>query len=589
MAPAPPSRQALDELARGLELEVCVDRLLACLFPGGRRDEGDGRDGAAMPERAGRHRPLEAVIEADDALRGALLADDPPAVSTAWERCLAARADDLDLMHDLAVLYRERALREIGRGGHSGGHSGGHGGGRGDERGDERLAAATLLWALVLATRDVPDRARERIAGELLDLHAAQGARALAAGRTATARLHLRCLDACRTGPEAAAALLADLPSGLGVRYGPAADPGRFAVIARLAGAALDHWSANVVEDAERAVNDPDAIDRLPQGIRADYEAGIAVLAPLVRLGVPSRPVLEAGLGWHNDWCYCLYSLKDFDVLRQVLESGAGFAAKLSALGVPGEGHRRENQALSVHHMFRGVVAPTDAEAVTVLEEAVRWNPVNHNAIDLLVQSLLREGDVLAGQGRFAAALRKGERARELAPHDDKAVSFVREMSGYSAEEGTYAAIRAAREHLAARSHDRALQALAAVPDDSLFVTMVRQLRLEAHLGKGVALASAGPRDAGRLEQGVTELRSALALTDRAEDRDFVREHLATVLSGLAVVLVEEAQPPHGTATAFATAVARGLRLLDEALLLDPSNASARRNRDDIRRLWGER
>ncbi|MFI6516490.1 hypothetical protein ACIBF1_13105 [Spirillospora sp. NPDC050679] len=580
MAPSPPSRQALDDLARGLELEVCVDRLLACLFPGRQED-----DDAAMPERAGRHRPLEAVVEADDALRGALLADDPPAVSTAWERCLAARADDLDLMHDLAVLYRERALREIGRAGQPGGRTGGRPG----ERADEHLAAATLLWALVLATRDVPDRARERIAGELLDLHAAQGARALAAGRTATARLHLRCLDACRTGPEAAAALLADLPSGLGVRYGPAADPGRFAAIARLAGAALDHWSANLVEDAERAVNDPDAIDRLPQGVRADYESGIAVLAPMVRLGVPARPVLAAGIGWHNDWCYCLYSLKDFDGLRRVLESGADFAARLAGFCVPGEGHRRENQALSVHHMFRGVVAPTDGEAVADLEEALRWDPVNQNAVDLLAQSLLREGDVLAGQGRFAAALKKGERAREVAPHSEQAASFVREMSGYSAEESTYAAIRAAREHLTARSHDRALQALAAVPDDSLFVTMVRQLRLEAHLGKGVALANDGPRDAGRLEQGVTELRSALALTDRAEDRDFVRKHLATALSGLAEVLVEEAQPPHGTATAFATAVARGLRLLDEALLLDPSNASARRNRNDIRRLWGDR
>ncbi|MGI5168551.1 hypothetical protein ACQEU3_29815 [Spirillospora sp. CA-253888] len=576
MAPASPSRQALDELARGLELEVCVDRLLACLFPGGRQAKEDRQDGP-MPERAGRHRPLEAVIEADDALRGALLADDPPAVSTAWERCLAARAGDLDLMHDLAVLYRERALRETGRDGRDGGH------------GDERLAAATLLWSLVLATRDVPDRARERIAGELLDLHAVRGARALAAGRAATARLHLRCLDACRTGPEAAAALLADLPSGLGVRYGPAADPGRFAAIARLAGAALDHWSANLVEDAERAVNDPDAIDRLPQGVRADYESGIALLAPMVRLGVPARPVLAAGIGWHNDWCYCLYSLKDFTGLRRVLESGADFAARLAGLCVPGEGHRRENQALSVHHMFRGVVAPTDGEAVADLEEALRWDPVNQNAVDLLAQSLLREGDVLAGQGRFAAALEKGERAREVAPHNEQAASFVREMSGYSAEEGTYAAIRAAREHLTARSHDRALQALAAVPDTSRFATMVRQLRVEAHLGKGVALAGEGPRDSGRLGQAATELRRAMRLTDRDEDRDLIRRHLATVLSGQAVSLVEEAAPPRGPVGGLPDVTARALRLLDEALELDPSNASARRNRDDVRRLSGAR
>ncbi|WP_067489640.1 hypothetical protein [Actinomadura hibisca] len=564
---ASPSRQALDELARGLELEVCVARLLACLFPGA---PATGEDDEAMPERAGRHRPLEAVIETDDALRGALLADDPPAVSTAWERCLVARAHDLDLMHDLAVLYRERALREGGRD-------------------DEHLAAATLLWALVLATRDVPGPPRERIAGELLDLHAAQGARALATGRTATARLHLRCLDACRTGPDAAAALLADLPSGLGVRYGPAADPVRFAGIARLADAALDHWSANLVEDAERAVNDPDAIDRLPQGIRADYESGIAALTPMVRLGVPTRPVLVAGIGWHNDWCYCLYSLKDFEALRRVLDSGGDFASRLAGFCVPGEGHRHENQALSIHHMFRGVVAPTDTEAVGDLEEALRWNPANHNAVDLLAQSLLKEGDVLAGQGRFAAALRKGERARELAPHNEQAASFVREMSGYSAEEGTYAAIRAAREHLTARSHDRALQALAAVPDTSRFATMVRQLRMEAHLGKGVTLANEGPRDSRRLGQAAAELRRALTLTDRDDDLDFVRRQLSTVLSGQAVSLVEEAAPPRGPAGGMPDVAAHALRLLDEALELDPSNASARRNHDDVRRLLGAR
>lgn len=444
MPPVVPSRQSLDELARGLELEVCTARLLAHLFPdpapgaapGSAPGKAPGKAPAkaagkapktdpgarSEPARAGRHRALETLIEADAGLRTALLSQDEAALAEAWRRCLRERPGDLDLQHDLAVVFRERALRQVAQTGSSG----------------ERLVIATTLWALLLATggfwrrlrvgRDQEAAPREKIAGELLDLHASQGAHALAAGRTASARLHLSCLDACRSGDGPVRDLLEDL---LGLRYDHSVDDRRLAETRRVAAAALDRWCADLIEGAESLVNDPEAISRLPEGIPKDYESGIGRLAPLIRLGVPVPRVLSTGLDWHNEWCICLYNAhKDYEGIKRVVVSGRDFADRLAPLCSAGEGHQLENQALSRHLMLRGVVADTDEQAIADLEQALHWNPADDNATKLLAQSHLRRGYALADQGRLGAALKEGRKAQRLLPGDAAIEDFVREMLG---------------------------------------------------------------------------------------------------------------------------------------------------------------
>ncbi|WP_147449476.1 hypothetical protein [Actinomadura pelletieri] len=43
------------------------------------------------------------------------MARDDARIGERWRRCLRERPRDLDLHHDLAVLYRERALRQTAR------------------------------------------------------------------------------------------------------------------------------------------------------------------------------------------------------------------------------------------------------------------------------------------------------------------------------------------------------------------------------------------------------------------------------------------------------------------------------------------
>ncbi|MGK5557687.1 hypothetical protein ACSNOI_39385 [Actinomadura kijaniata] len=556
-----PSRRLIDELAHGLELHLCVERLLEYLFP---------RHPADEPERAGRHRPLEAVVEAEPTLREALLDGNRPAITRRWRRCLAARAADVPLLHDLAVLYRERALAEIARGGEAG----------------EELSVATGLWALLPVPAEHA-AARDQITGELVGLHAAQGAHALAAGRSDAARLHLRCLEACRSGPAALAALLADL----GVPVAVTADT---TGLGHRVTAAFDRWCADLVDRARARLTDPEAIARLPEGVPEDYENAIGTLAPIVRLGIAAPDLLSTGLGWHNDWCYSLYSRKDAAGLRRVLRSAREFADLLAPHCVPDRGHLPENRALSVHHLFRGVVADNDADAVAAYEEALRWNRDNDNAAELLVQSRLRHGDTLAGQGRFADALAEGEAARRVAPSDPNVTAFIRDMTGYATEEGTFGVLRAARRNLESGHYDRVLRDLEAIPPASRFHATARKLRLEAHLGRGMAYANTvmGASDRGAvrgmsLEPAVTDLRQALALADSAEDRVFVARSLSGVLNAWAVNRVEAAMAPGGAPGRLPVAAYEAVALLHEAIDLDPGNSAARGNLDDIKRVAG--
>ncbi|RFS86986.1 hypothetical protein D0T12_01640 [Actinomadura spongiicola] len=420
-----PTVQSLSALAAAVELQVCTDRLLAHIFP------EIGEDEPVPPDRAGRHRVLETVIEGDAELRAALLARDDTRIGERWRQCLHARTSDLDLHHDLAVLYRERALRQNARTGSAG----------------ERLAVATTLWALLLAdeafwrragvARDDEDAPREKIIGGLLDLHAAHGARALAADRAVSARLHLRCLDACRSGdPEAVRELLEEF----GVRNDRRVDPRRLTGTARLAAAAVDRWCDDLVEDAQSRVADPVAVGALPDGIDQDYEAGIGRLAPFIRLGVAVRRVLVTGMEWHNDWAMCHYNNRAFDQMKDVLASGREFCDRLVRLCAPGEAHRPENQAVSRYLLLRGVVTDTDEKAIAEMKEALRWNPANDNATRVLFQSYLGRGTRIANDEhavrglagplppdqRFEKAADELRRALELAERPDD-VQLVRE------------------------------------------------------------------------------------------------------------------------------------------------------------------
>ncbi|GAB2917945.1 hypothetical protein [Streptomyces mayteni] len=390
MSPIQPD--TLRRLARDLEIDACVVRLLAHLVP--------GTTTAPMPwDRPGRYPVLETEIQADVLLHQALLSNEQSRVREAWARRLQYREIGIPLHHTLAVLHREAALASSGD----------------TEQAAELLTRASALWTLLLGTASFwPQYHHQDLAGELcpaicrelFELHRTRGAAALARGEHGTARTHLTALDACRQGEPAVRELLSPMslwqdseaPSARirsgDVFHGLAHPRGRshWAEISRMAGDVLDDWYHEAINAAGQKLTDPAGVARQPAGITKDFDAGVRALEPLAGLATPALRLLIAGLDWCNEWLLCIYHLSEPQPvrqrkMRQTLDRASTFAEPLARIATKGNGTRGENQALSKYHLFRGFVADAPLTAVRSYTEALEWNPHNDNATTLRDQA----------------------------------------------------------------------------------------------------------------------------------------------------------------------------------------------------------
>ncbi|WP_193241832.1 hypothetical protein [Streptomyces phaeolivaceus] len=368
-----PSRGRTAALARGLELDTFVRRLLSRLFPGAEHEP--------VPwDRPGRYPALEVAVRADDELTDALRSADSLRIERSWADGLRTWAYDVRLHHTLALLHRDTAL----------------GGPPSVARGGGHLARATVLWTLLLASErfweqhgeepagpGAETRLRTTVCRELFALHRRLGAEALQAGERDTARLHLRVLTAVRTGESEVHGLLGEF----GIGWSVPVDGRRWAEISALAGTVTDEWCAEAVLTAEKALRDPAAIAGLAEGIDQDYESAIDALRPLTGLGVPLPRLLQTALDWHNALQNCLYQMKRTEELCTVIGRARVFADQLAPFCAPGKGHLPGNRSLCVHFKYRGLFVATDsASASRMYRQALRWDPGDDNAAELLAQ-----------------------------------------------------------------------------------------------------------------------------------------------------------------------------------------------------------
>ncbi|MBO0913161.1 tetratricopeptide repeat protein [Streptomyces laculatispora] len=410
--PAPkgvPSRGRAESLARGLELDVHVGRLLGAVFPGAERER--------VPwERPGRYAALEAVVQNDAKLLGALRSGGRKGVRRSWEDSVRNREYDVRVHHTLALLYRGMALGEPASAARAGGH----------------LARATVLWTLLLASEEFWEqhggtpagpqartRLRATVCQELFDLHRKLGAEALQAGEKGTARLHLRVLEAARTGEPAVDGLLREF----GIPWSVAVDAALWAESSTLAGSVIDAWCAEVIKSAEKTLRDPAAIAKLSDGIDKDYESGIRGLEALIGLGVPLPRLLQTGLHWYNELQNCLYRMGRADENRKVSGKARKFADALAPLCTPGKGYLPANSALGEHFVYRGLYVAQDGRTAAVAyETSLKWDPGNVSAPQLLAEApffgALKAGMRNLEAGRHSAALALAREAHELADND---------------------------------------------------------------------------------------------------------------------------------------------------------------------------
>jgi hypothetical protein len=128
----------------------------------------------------------------------------------------------------------------------------------------------------------------------------------------------------------------------------------------------------------------------IPEGWRADYEAGLARLRRLLSLDRDNPVLLTALLEICGDWFLDLYNTQEVEQMRAEADRYGPFAAQLARVGLkPGEGWSGElaaRAALAEFYKFRGYLAESPDRKIALYREALAFNPANDNVRRLLAE-----------------------------------------------------------------------------------------------------------------------------------------------------------------------------------------------------------
>ncbi len=571
--------EQLEGLADHLENQAATQCLLSFLFPGK----------AELSGNPGRWQQLAFILAQRPQLRQALLAKEEEAVRRAWSQVLTDYQGDMPFQHTLAVLYRDAARTAL----HPGSEDG------------HQVYRSTAMWASLLTSEafwdyfadsrgvnSLPGGDRAVVPTALLDElfrealksllipHSRSAGVAYASGNLAAAAIHFRCLHLCRSREELAGTLRAcDCVTALEL------DHVRLLALEELAEELLDTIGLNLVKEAEKIVQDPDAIRSLPRGIRKNYAGGTEHLQPFIKLGVPVVRVLRTCLEWYNDWCYDLYITKDFQRIKMLLEPASLVADQLISRSIKARAHLPENQALAQHFLLHGFSCDDPQQATSFYEEALAWNPANENAKSLLAetaqavlfkqlqtakeclerrqfqqayeildslenqledQDTLRKirakvyfehGQTLAAELRFREALIKAQEAKRWEPNHPVVAEFLDEMIKLAPEEDNLRHIHRGKKALEKEHFEEVIQACQEVSADSRFCGQACELMASAYFQRGIKAAHAK-----RFESAEKDLREAIHLIQDSEAQKIIERQLSAVLNAHAVQLVNEAQ-----------------------------------------------
>lgn len=550
--------QASTAQAERLELRFLTSGLLRFLLPE-----------STPPEHLGRYRLLTGLLQERPALRAAVVAGNVDATRRAWADTLRERADDVALLHCLAVLYHEHATVRSAAGDTNEGY----------------WVVGTALWVLVLSSErfwaafwaDRPEGVdREQLLDECfqsaLTIHGVIGRREfLAGGRgQGRARVHLRCLDLCRSGEPALTAALTQYGAVCGLRI----DKARLDRAARLAGLLIDEWAKSLVREAERKNEDPEEVQRLPEGLRKNYSGAIDHLQPFIDLGVDEVSVLRATVAWYNEWCYDLYVTKQIDQIKRLMVRAAKVADRLAPMCTKANSYRPENAALSQHFLLRGFVCDDAARAIEEYKTALAWDLSNVNAEKLLQDQardvrmgqvrtaiecsengkwkeayrildeieakahaddraeltqaralvLFNHAQAVASEGEYRSALDLAQKALKLTPGHPVVSELVKELGRLATEEVNMRCLKEARAAFEADRYDDAIRAAGKVPARSTLHGQACDLMAASHFYRGIDHANAG-----RFDKAIADLESAASMVGDPEYRRHIDSQLAAI------------------------------------------------------------
>lgn len=136
------------------------------------------------------------------------------------------------------------------------------------------------------------------------------------------------------------------------------------------------------------------------EGLKADYEGGLAMLRRLLSLDGENVRLLTALVEICNDWFLDLYHLQDRRALREQVERHVPFATQLLRLLESQTGAHAARAALSDFYKVRGFVESDPERKAELYREALELNPGNQNVRDLLAElNAPPEGDEDEEQG----------------------------------------------------------------------------------------------------------------------------------------------------------------------------------------------
>jgi hypothetical protein len=377
--------EKLQGFALRLEGEAAVKRLLALPEVGG----------SPASYRPGRYLFLVQAIEEHPALREALLQNESAmAVQMQWAVLLRDSAREIAFLHGLAVIYRERVLREWAQVS------------QGRQQSDEKvLLLNILLWSLLLCTDEFwqhftqihstrqdasgqvisvqrSNELMQQAVEELLSRHSIAARRYLREGRIQAARPHLHCLELCCSGTGA----LVEKLRTFGLTYGLTVDETRMQFLKEQAQKHSDQCFDEQLQDAYNTTVNSEVVKALPDGMRKYYDGGIRQLEPFLELlhelddKKRIREVLLTCLEWYVEWFDDLWRQQMCEGLIDTAISAFALGEKFRALCTKSEGRIMSEQRAISSYLTYEALTEQIASAAPMLKEALEWNPYNNFA-----------------------------------------------------------------------------------------------------------------------------------------------------------------------------------------------------------------
>nr|BBH86927.1 hypothetical protein KTC_16780 [Thermosporothrix sp. COM3] len=363
--------QQLQEHARSLELQGTTIHLLRFLFPA-----------LDIPvDTIGRYNYIAQIIGQSPILYAALFYKRKQQIEQEWQDVLSKYSGEIPFMHTLGILYRESALAQQAKG----------------TTDEQAWTISTALWVLLLCSDSFwshfahrsssaepaqIEQVRTNMLQSILTHHSTISKKAFSAGDHQQAAAHLRCLTLCLKGKQA---LLQELKR-YHITYAIEVNESRMHQASAQAEDLFESWVASLVAEAEREAENAEAIKKLPEGIRKNYQPALKILHDFLALEIPSKRVLLNALNWYNQWSYDLHLLHGEKVMYDKLQEAKPIADQLHVLCDKKAIYTRENQILATFYNYYGFTHDDPQKAITYLEESIAWCP-NYIGTEELLQS----------------------------------------------------------------------------------------------------------------------------------------------------------------------------------------------------------